>query len=732
MQYKEITPENLISEIRKIDDKWDFAKIQKALNFAIEAHKDQFRKSGENYIVHPVNTAYILAELEVDTDTIVGGLLHDILEDTNTDFDTIAQEYGTQVAELVDGLTKISDYEYKYDKKKLQAENFRKLLISISKDIRVIMIKLADRLHNMRTLQFKRKERRIPIAQETLDIYAPLANRFGIAKLKWELEDLCLKYLYPKEYAKIISIVDLKKVERENYIIDFIEFVRSELLKQKIVADISGRTKHFYSIFRKNRVRKIPYDQIYDLAAIRVIVATEEECYRVLGIVQSICEPIGRYRNYIAQPKPNGYQSLHITVLGPKARKVEVQIRTKEMHIVAEEGVAAHWRYKEFTDYSEKGYQKEMKNIEMQSTIQSQRNWIGNILQKYNEGEIDDFVDYLKFDLYSRNIITLTPEGDLIKLPLNATPVDFAFAIHSEVGLHTTGAKVNGVFVPISTRLKSGDKVEIITSKAANPGKNWLNFMKSSRGRQKVRAYFRNKQQEDAYIIGKEIFKKKCRKYHIKYNSDKDWAELLQALKINDEKTLYIKLGTGELLFQQILDLYKPEPVKIVEDSQIDFPQNNIAKQRDIVQGIKIDDIDSLMLNYAKCCNPLPGDEIVGYVTRGKGITVHRQDCSDPSFINLQKKESERILPLQWNYKKNDDDILHKIKVVGKCRKRIWGNILTLFDDFNIMIEHSDLRRIENRAIGHFSFYLADSEKLYIILEKIRSQSFIEHAEIAE
>ena len=735
MKYKDLTAENFIEEIKQNYQNWDFERIKLALDFAEQAHNNQNRKSGEKYIIHPIHVAYILSTLEVDTDTIIAGLLHDVLEDTDYDYEFIQQKFGKHVASLVEGVTKLLNYEYKSEQNsaKLQADNFSKLLLSISNDFRVILIKLADRLHNMRTLQFMDSEKRERIARETLDIYAPLANRFGIAKIKWELEDLCLKFLYPEDYKKIINIVDLKKDDREKYIIDFIKFVKDELNKQNITTEVNGRTKHFYSIYRKNKVREIPYDEIFDLAAIRIIVETEEECYRILGIVQSICDPVGRYRNYIAQPKPNGYQSLHITVLGPKGRKVEIQIRTKNMHSVAEDGIAAHWKYKEFSGNAKKGQKKDSQNNEMQQTIQTQKNWIQQILKKYNDGEIDDFVDYLKFDLYSEIIITITPNGDLIKLPMGSTPVDFAFAIHSEVGLHTSGAKVNSKFVPISTKLKSGDTVSIITSKSAKPGKNWLSFMKSSRARQKVRSYFRNKELEDALRIGTEIFKKNCRKYHIKLVDENDEKFILTSLKINDMKSLYIKLGTGEILFQQIVDLLDNDKQIEPEIADVKKETESLEEQRKIAHGIRVEDIESLMLNYAKCCNPLPGDPIIGYVTRGKGITIHRKNCNDPSFINLQNRESERIIELEWNYQtQNTNQRKVEIRIIGKESGKIWIPILSVFSKYEIEIEKSNLKKADGKAIGYFCFFMNSEQETKILINKLKQIKDVSHIEFVK
>ncbi len=731
MKYITLNKLNFFEEIQKVTDNIDLQFLQVAFDFTISAHEGQFRKSGEPYYIHPLNIAYILAFMKMDTSTIIAGLLHDVLEDTDYKYSDLEERFGKEITSLVDGVTKLQFYDYKKSptREELQAENFRKMLISITKDIRVILIKLADRLHNMRTLEYMPKESQIRIAQETIDIYAPMANRFGVAKIKWELEDLCLKYLHNEEYKKIIKMINQKRDEREHYIQQLIIPIKRLLLEMGIQAEVYGRSKHFYSIFRKKKIRKVPYEDIYDFAAIRIIVDSVEQCYSVLGVIHTNYEPIGRFRDYVARPKPNNYQSLHTIVITEENRKLEVQIRTKKMHLQAEEGIAAHWRYKELKKYTDKEIHNEGQKATGQKQFESQLAWIRNLLNQQVEGDSADFIEQLKLDLYPEIIVVMSPKGDLFELPKNSTPVDFAFCIHSDIGLSCIGAKINGKHVPLKTSLQSGDVVNVYTASKPMPSRDWLNFLKTSRARQKVRSYFHAKEMEDAIFLGKEIFEKKCRKKHYRFKTEASIVELLKKIKIHDIKHLYEKLGNGEILFEQIANaieeikeakLNKILPNIDLENDSINNEQEDLASIRKIAQGIKIEGVDNLMIRYAKCCNPVPFDKILGYTTRGKGITIHRENCQDNGFRRLLIEEHERIISVEWDhsiYKERKKQYLSKLRIICENKNSLFSEFLTIFSFFNIKLQTAKMD-IENEIAKYFfEFRVIDSDELNKIIK---------------
>ena len=711
MKYTQITCGQFLSSVEEINPSLNLSLLKKVLDFAMSGHKNQFRKSGEPYIIHPVQVAYILASLQMDSYTVAAGLLHDILEDTSISYTDLKNQFGEQIANLVDGVTKIRGYDYKSESnwETTQAENYRKLLLSVARDLRVIVVKLADRLHNMRTLQHMLPEKRVRIAQETLDIYAPLANRFGIAKIKWELEDLCLKYLHPEVYSKIADLVKQKKNDRENYLKEVIEPLQEYLKKKNIQTEISGRSKHFYSIYRKHLIRKIDYADLYDLAALRIIVDTIEQCYFVLGLVHEKYEPIGRFRDYIARPKPNGYQSLHTIVIGPKNRQVEIQIRTQKMHEIAEEGIAAHWRYKE----------NQCSNSDAEDISMNQVSWIRNLLSKEKITNSADFIEQLKLNLYPEIIIVQTPQHDFIKLPKNSTPLDFAFAVHTELGFRTIGAKVNGKMVPLRSTLSSGDIIQILSTKKNNASLDWLDFLRTSRARQKVRSYFRKKELEDAISLGSEIFVKRFRKTRFKLKNTESMNELLQYFKLNDLSTFFAKIGKSEI---EIIDL--KSAINFLEngDSSLEeiIPEKEQSEtKRKTTKGIKIEKIDNLMIHYAKCCNPIPGDEVIGYTTRGRGITIHKKNCSNQGFINLQKKEPERILQVEWDYEKEEEDQIQiNMDIIGNRRSGFLLEILNKFAEMKIDLTDTDMKSREHISIGKFSFCIPSLAEM----DKIRSE----------
>ncbi len=726
MDLEKMKIKDQIEKIVRMQNNIDNILLEKALFFSKKAHQGQLRESGISYWEHPVDVACILASMKMDAPTIIAGLLHDIIEDTKYTYEDIESEFGLEIAELVEGVSKLKKYRYKTHKsrKEQQAENFRKLLISITKDIRIILIKLADRLHNMRTIKYLEREKIERISQETLDIYAPLANRFGLAKIKWELEDLSFKYLYPAEYEKINEVISQKKEERDAYIREVIEPLQRYLEEDGISARVFGRSKHFYSIFRKKIRKNFEYEDIYDFAAIRIIVQKVEECYEILGIIQTLFEPIKqRFRDYIARPKPNNYQSLHTVVIGPHERKVEVQIRTQEMHLVAEEGIAAHWHYKEQEETSDKNFQKKLEKVERENSYHNQIVWIRKLLQQ--EKSSDEFMDFMRLNLYPDIMVVQTPNRDFIKLPKHATPIDLAFAVHTDVGFHCIGAKVNGKFVPIRTLLHTGDVVEVLTSPQGHPSKDWLSFMKSSKAKQKIRTYFRHKELDDAIQLGEDIFLKNCRKIHFKFKQEEDIIEIAKRFKTNDLKTFFAEIGKGDILFAQIKKIIEEKQVEEIqseEEEELEELQDGSLERR-VARGVKIGGIDNLMIHYAKCCHPVPGDKIIAYTTRGRGITIHRQKCSNPGFIHLTTKEPERIMSVVWDYslrkKKEKKLLLKKIKVTGIRKPNFLIKILGKFTKCRIDLDDIDLLKKRNQSIGIFSFHVNDESEFRILRNEI-------------
>ncbi|HNX00124.1 MAG TPA: bifunctional (p)ppGpp synthetase/guanosine-3',5'-bis(diphosphate) 3'-pyrophosphohydrolase [Candidatus Cloacimonadota bacterium] len=721
MKNYELTPAQYLEIIREERKDLDWEQLEKALQFALKAHSGQQRLSGEDYILHPIAVSLILSRMQADLPTLTAALLHDVLEDTDYTIQDLEERFGLEVTELVDGVTKLYRYAFhaNHNRQDDQADNYRKLLISVTKDVRVILIKLADRLHNMLTLQFMDVESQRRIARETLDIYAPLANRFGLVRMQNELEDLSLKYLNPEEYKGIAGFLNETRSERDAYIHKLIPVLSFNLDKHGIKADIFGRSKHIYSIYRKRQVRKVPYSEIYDYAAIRIIVDTVEQCYSVLGIVHSLYEPIERrFRDYIARPKSNGYQSLHTVVIGPDDRKVEFQIRTHEMHLVAEEGIAAHWRYKQ-------GTRNHYPNTD--EAYEDQLKWIKRILKQEN-GDSGDFINLLRENLQPQFIVVVTPNNDYIKLPRESTPLDFAFAVHTEIGFRCTGAKVNGRMVPIRSTLQNGDLVEVITSSEPNPSRDWLTILKTSRARHKVRSWLQWKERQDAIRLGKEIFEKKCRKQHWKFKTEEEIREIARLVHINDSLSLYYELGTGKLLFssiKQAIQEKKAPPETPTHDDQ--------ETQKSHAYGIRLADVHNLMINYAACCSPVPGDEVIGYITRGRGISIHRADCPNPSFRHQCESEPERVMPVQWDIPKSGEGTGHQhpaqLTIYGKNRARFVFDILGVFARYHAQPVESNTHSEANKATAHFRLWLQHSNDLDKIIQKILSIPGVEKVE---
>lgn len=606
---------------------------------------DQKRKSGEPYIIHPLQVAYILATLELDTDTICAALLHDVVEDTETTHEDLINEFGESVAEMVDGVTKLGKLQYT-TKEEQQVEDYRKMFLAMGKDIRVILIKLADRLHNMRTLKFLTRDRQIANARETMDLYAPLANRLGIYSLKWELEDLSFKYLYPDEYHEIVKGLDKKRDERLAFIDNIMNDLRVELKNARITAEVTGRAKHIYSIYRKMKRDNSTLDQIYDLFALRILVNSVRDCYAVLGIVHDLYNPMpGRFKDYISVPKKNMYQSIHTTLIGPKGTPFEVQIRTWEMHRIAEFGIAAHWAYKE---QSNKGKKKAV------IVKEDKLAWLRETLEWQKDTENpEEFMNTLKKELFEDEVHVFTPKGDIKVLPKGSTPIDLAYAIHQEVGHRMIGAKINSKMMPIVTKLKNGDIVEIITSDSAKgPSRDWLKFVKSSGAKTKIQQWFKKAQREENIEKGKDIIEKDIKKLGMKHSDlfKPEWVQIaLDRYKYNSTDDMYASVGFGAIsatkIIARLLEEYRKEHKEEDLEKTITELVNKKSLTKPSKTGVVVEGIDNCLVKLSKCCNPLPGDQIVGYITKGRGVSVHRTDC-----VNVKDliSEESRMIDVYW------------------------------------------------------------------------------------
>ena len=627
---------DLLTRMRQYTSEENIEIVERAYEFAYKAHDGQFRESGEPYIEHPLEVAYILADLELDVDTIVAGLLHDVVEDTNIPISTIQEIFNDEVALLVDGVTKLEKIPT-LSKEEQQAENIRKMFLAMAKDLRVVLIKLADRLNNMRTLRFLSTERQKKNARETLEIYAPLAHRLGMWRIKWELEDLAFRYLNPEEYYFIVNKVAKKRNEREVVINDVIVKLKQKLDEVGIEAEIYGRPKHFYSIYQKMVKQGRDFEEIYDLTAVRVIVDSVKDCYGVLGIVHTLWKPMpGRFKDYIAMPKSNMYQSLHTTVIGENGDPFEVQIRTWEMHRTAEYGIAAHWKYKEGVRGSE--------------PIDEKMAWLRQILEWQREmKDVEEFMETLKIDLFEDEVFVFTPKGDVITLPASSTPVDFAYEVHTAVGNSCVGAKVNGKIVPLDYKLKNGEFVEILTSKHSSPSQDWLNFVKTSKAKNRIRQKLREQQREDSIIKGKELLHKECRRL------EWDPADILLTDKVEDlakeyryqsSEDLYAAIGYGNVTAGSIVKKIVGEVKYNARKKELKAKKLTKTTQRPVTRGagVSVTGTDDLLIKLARCCNSVPGDSIIGYITRGRGVTVHRLDC--PNVSGLEK---ERLIDVNWD-----------------------------------------------------------------------------------
>ncbi len=635
--------EKLLNKINEYNPNADLDLIEKAYYFAEEAHSSQLRNSGEPFFIHPYNVALILCDLNMDSSTIIAGLLHDVIEDTDITYEDVVKEFNAEIAHLVDGVTKLKNLPYK-TKKENQAENLRKMVLAMSKDIRVIIVKLADRLHNMRTLEYMSDAKKKEKALETLEIYAPLAHRLGISKIKWELEDLSLRYLNPEEYYDLVEKVAKKRAEREEDIENISQLLGRNLREENINYDISGRPKSFYSIYKKMKQQDKTFDQIFDLTAIRILVDEIRECYEALGIVHNLWKPIpGRFKDYIAMPKPNMYQSIHTTVIGEKGEIFEVQIRTWDMHRTAEYGIAAHWRYKEGGASSN------------QEKLDDKLSWLRELMEWQGDlKDPKDFMETLKVDFFTDEVYVFTPRGDVINLPDGSTPIDFAYRVHTEVGNKCVGAKVNGRMVPIDYKLKNGNIVEVITSSNSGPSRDWINIVKSQQARSKIRQWFKVRDKDENMIKGKEILEREVRKLNYpvaEFMDEKKLEAISRRMGLSTLEDMYASVGFGSTNTNQIIPKlredyekkHKQTDEEILEKTKRKAPERKRKSKPS--QGINIKGVDNIKVRFSRCCNPVPGDDIIGYITRGRGVSIHRSDC--PNMIDAEEKE--RFIDVEWD-----------------------------------------------------------------------------------
>lgn len=667
--------EDLIKIIEKYMTEEELTFVMKAYEYAKLMHKDQKRKSGEPYIIHPVNVAIILADLDMDVETIVSALLHDVVEDTPATYDDIKEMFSEDVAKIVDGVTKLNKLNYK-SSEAFQAENLRKMILAMNNDIRVIIVKLADRLHNLRTLEYMNEEKRKQKAQETIEIYAPLAGRLGIFKIKWELEDLSLRYLDPEGYYDLVEKINKKRSEREKEINEIIKKISAELDKQELHYDISGRPKNFYSIYKKMKGKSKSFESIYDLIAVRILVDTVKDCYAVLGIVHSMWKPLpGRFKDYIAMPKPNMYQSLHTTVISDTGEIFEIQIRTYEMHEVAEYGIAAHWKYK--------GGKTQGKDVD------SKLDWLRQLLEWQKDlKDPKEFIDTLKIDFFDDEVFVFTPNGDVVDLPEGSTPVDFAYRVHTGVGNTCVGAKVDSRIVPLNYKLKNGNIVEVITQKSSSgPSRDWLKFVKSPRAKQKIKQWFKSKEKDISIEKGKELFDREAKKLGLDTNildNEKIYQKLAKELSINSISDLFASIGYGnfkeKLVINKILNIKNAIENIGLTKNEDDYLKSSSSKKD--ATGVRIDGLEGMKIKFAKCCNPVPGDEIIGFVTRGYGVSVHRKDCTN--IANYL--DSDRCLDAEWDTEASDK-FLANVTIRAVDRTGILSEITAMAKEANVGIQ---------------------------------------------
>ena len=723
----EVLYQELIKSVKKYHPSTDISMIEKAYKVASEAHKDQKRKSGEPYIIHPLCVAIILADLELDKETIVAGLLHDAVEDTWMTYEEVEKEFGSEVALLVDGVTKLGQLSYSKDKVEVQAENLRKMFLAMAKDIRVILIKLADRLHNMRTLQYMRPEKQQEKARETMDIYAPIAMRLGISKIKVELDDLSLKYLEPEVYYDLVEKIALRKTERQKFVDGIVAEVRAHIEKAGIKAQIDGRVKHFFSIYKKMVNQDKTLDQIYDLFAVRIIVDTVKDCYAALGVIHEMYKPIpGRFKDYIAMPKPNMYQSLHTTLIGPGGRPFEIQIRTFEMHRTAEYGIAAHWKYKEASNNGG--------TVNVSKQEEEKLSWLRQILEWQKDmSDGKEFMSLLKsdLDLFAESVYCFTPAGDVKNLPNGSTPIDFAYSIHSAVGNKMIGARANGKLVNIDYVIQNGDRIEIITSQnSKGPSRDWLKIVKSAQAKNKINQWFRNELKEDNITRGKELMAAYCKSRSITLSDlmkPSYMESVMRKYGFRDWDSALAAIGHGGLkegqVVNKLLDEYNKQHQKKITDEHIMEAAEGKEKMRIAKSGngIVVKGIHDVAVRFSKCCSPVPGDEIVGFVTRGRGISVHRTDCVN--VMNLSETDRARLIEAEWQKSEQDKNERYtvEIKIFGYNRTGLLVDISKIFTERKIDLSSLNCR-VNKQGVATIllTFDVQGKEELASLTAKIR------------
>ena len=721
MKEQNLTGEEVLALTAAYMPEEDVAFVRKALDYAVDAHKEQFRKSGEPYIVHPIQVAGILAGLKLDAVTVACGFLHDVVEDTDITLDELEAEFGQDVRMIVDGVTKLGKVEYKSHEEQL-AENHRKMLIAMSKDMRVILVKLADRLHNMRTLKHLRKDKQERISRETMEIYAPLAHRLGISSVKWELEDMAFRYLNEVEFYKITHLMTEKRKEREDLVKEVVDKIRDYAAERNLVGQVYGRPKHIYSIYRKMHDKKKRFDQLYDLIAIRCIMDTPSDVYAMLGYIHELWRPMpGRFKDYIANPKANGYQSIHTTVYGPKG-PIEFQIRTKEMHQVAEYGVAAHWAYKRGGNAT--ASQKELK-------------WINNLIElQVDSGDAKTFVDSVKDDIFTERIYVFTPDGSVRELPKDSVPIDFAYEIHTKVGEKATGAKVNGRMVPLTTKLKTGDQVEIITSSNSfGPSRDWVNLVKTHKARNKIRQFFKNQDKELSVAKGRELVQNLLQENGYvanQYFDRKHMDEVLQRTSYKTDEALFAAVGFGEISATSVFNRLTEKERREAERAKAKAVADELVKGGEVKQenkdslkirhegGVVIEGASGLLIRIAKCCNPVPGDEIVGYITKGRGVAVHRVDC-----MNLKSQENVevRLIEVDWEEDNSNKEYMANIDIYGLNRSGLLNDVLKVLTNSskNISSVNAQPTKDMKFATIHVSFGIPNLSSLTSVVDKIKS-----------
>ncbi|SMP49368.1 RelA/SpoT family protein [Anoxynatronum buryatiense] len=686
--------ENLITMIEEYNPQCDVELIIRAFQYAESAHEGQYRKSGDRYFSHPVEVAKILIQMQMDSSTIAAGLMHDVLEDTPNSYEKLKSEFGVEIAELVEGVTKLTKMSFETQEEK-QAENLRKMFVAMAKDIRVVLIKLADRLHNMRTLKFQSDEKKKEKAHETLDIFAPIAHRLGISRIKWELEDLSLLYMDPEGYYALVEKVAKKRKDREDFINLVIRDLKEKLSDFDIENEIYGRPKHFYSIYKKMVNQGRAFEEIFDFLAIRVIVDSIKDCYGVLGVVHTIWKPIpGRFKDYIAMPKPNMYQSLHTTVIGPKGEPFEIQIRTWEMNQIAEYGIAAHWKYKENQTTRES------------SNIDEKLGWLSQMMEWEKETkDPKEFMESLKIDLFTNEVFVFTPKGKVIDLPAGATPIDFAYKIHSDIGNKCVGAKVDGRIVPLNYKLKNGNIIEVLTSSNSNgPSRDWLKIVQSSQAKTKIKQWFKKERREENITKGKEMLEQNVKRMNVPMQlamNPKTLTSVAKRMSLASEEDLYATLGYGGITLAQILPKIREYIKREIPSEELEkwmpaLPKKESDKKRPVKksQGVSVKGIDNIMVRFSKCCNPVPGDDIVGYITRGRGVSVHRRDC--PSLSESPEKD-ERVIEVEWDGD-TQIDFQAEIQINATDRKGLLREITQLLTDMKVTVNALNARTSKDHS----------------------------------